>query len=284
MFGCIFLRKKTYKKLIKCLSTRVNWQPCIHECFVSPLCNSASAVSCKIDWLKHSFYSSLVLAQSAGRHPQTFKPMICLLYLVFSCSSLESLEVTCHCVCPVCPGRVLLLTNQYTVFSTWNFKMTQTGDVSSLSLCFKCWLVALCPIMTVTQRDGGVNLPGEMNSSKCRCFGLGQINTPHAYYWSLLVTTTFSISMITVHCSSLYLLFSNLPCRTHIQETWLPAGRGSAQRRLQPVRKNSHLAPHASLHHPTSVSHFSCAPSLAPITPLFLCYPPPLAIWFRSLS
>lgn len=33
-----------------------------------------------------------------------------------------------------------------------------------------------------------------------------------------------------------------------------------------------------------SVSHISCAPSLAPITPFFLCYPPRLAIWFRSLS
>lgn len=60
--------------------------------------------------------------------------------------------------------------------------------------------------------------------------------------------------MITVHCSFLYLLFSILPHPTHIQETWLPAGRGSAQRRLQPVRKNSHLAPHASLLHPSPLS------------------------------
>ncbi len=60
--------------------------------------------------------------------------------------------------------------------------------------------------------------------------------------------------MITVHCSFLYLLFFILPHPTHIQETWLPAGRGSAQRRLQPVRKNSHLAPHASLPHPSPLS------------------------------
>lgn len=91
--------------------------------------------------------------------------------------------------------------------------------------------------------------------------------------------TQHGISMITVHCSFLYLLLSILPHPTHIQETQLPAGRGSAQRRLQPVRKNSHLAP-SCLPSPSnpSVSHISCAPSLAPITPLFLGYPPPLAI------
>lgn len=76
------------------------------------------------------------------------------------------------------------------------------------------------------------------------------------------------ISMITVHCSFLYLLFSFLPHPTHIQETWLPAGRGSAQRRLQPVRKNSHLAPHASLHHPTPPSPTS--PVLPPWHPSLL--------------
>lgn len=74
--------------------------------------------------------------------------------------------------------------------------------------------------------------------------------------------------MITVHCSFLYLLFSLLPHPTHIQETWLPAGRGSAQRRLQPVRKNSHLAPHASLHHPTPPSPTS--PVLPPWHPSLL--------------
>lgn len=77
-----------------------------------------------------------------------------------------------------------------------------------------------------------------------------------------------SFSNITVHCF-LYFLFSIPLHPTHIQETCLPAGSGSAQRRLQPVRKNSHLAPHASLSpsNPTA-SHISHAPSLAPITPL----------------
>lgn len=74
--------------------------------------------------------------------------------------------------------------------------------------------------------------------------------------------------MITVHCSFLYLLFSILPHTAHIQETWLPAGRGSAQRRLQPVRKNSHLAPHASLHRPTPPSPTS--PVLLPWHPSLL--------------
>lgn len=76
-----------------------------------------------------------------------------------------------------------------------------------------------------------------------------------------------------------YISFSP-PCLApaHIQETWLPAGSGSAQRRLQPVRKNSHLAPHASLHHPippcslpgTHHSSFPLLPLLLLILPL-LC-------------
>lgn len=74
--------------------------------------------------------------------------------------------------------------------------------------------------------------------------------------------------MITVDCYFLYPLFSTQPHPAHIQETWLQAGRGSAQRRLQPVRKNPHQAPHASL-----------SPSftlLSPMSPVFLPWHPSL--------
>lgn len=80
---------------------------------------------------------------------------------------------------------------------------------------------------------------------------------------------------ITVHCAFLYyFLFSILLHPTHIQETCLPAGRGSAQRKLQPVRKNPHLAPHASLHHPTPLSLTS--PMLPPWHPSLLFSSAPL--------
>lgn len=66
--------------------------------------------------------------------------------------------------------------------------------------------------------------------------------------------------MMEVHCSLLQLLFSIQPHTTHIWETWPPAGRGSAQRRLQTVRRNSHPAP-SCLPSPSnpSVSHVSLA-------------------------
>lgn len=76
------------------------------------------------------------------------------------------------------------------------------------------------------------------------------------------------ISMITVHCFTLLYVFCFFFLPHPTQETCLPAGRGSAQRRLQPVRKNSHLAPHASLHHPTLLSLTS--PALPPWHPSLL--------------
>lgn len=93
----------------------------------------------------------------------------------------------------------------------------------------------------------------------------------------LYCSVQLSFSNITVHCF-LYFLFSILLHPTHIQETCLPAGSGSAQRRLQPVRKNSHLAPHASLHHPTPLPLISPMlppwhPSLLfPLLPSFSCH------------
>lgn len=98
---------------------------------------------------------------------------------------------------------------------------------------------------------------------------MDQIIILHAHRWELLVLL-HSAWHFHDHSSLLHLtvclLFSFLPHPT--QETCLPAGRGSAQRRLQPVRKNSHLAPHASLHHPTLLSPTS--PALPPWHPSLL--------------
>lgn len=88
------------------------------------------------------------------------------------------------------------------------------------------------------------------------------------YYTACPQMRTAGISMITVHCFTLLYVFCFFFLPHPTQETCLPAGRGSAQRRLQPVRKNSHLAPHASLHHPTLLSLTS--PALPPWHPSLL--------------
>lgn len=107
---------------------------------------------------------------------------------------------------------------------------------------------------------------GKLNSDSCKtlCFGIGQIELLHASYWLLLQSAWHFHDH-----SSLLLLISPFFHPAHIQETWLPAGRGSAQRRLQPVRKNPHQAPHASLS-PSFTLLSSMSPMLLPWHPSLL--------------
>lgn len=88
-----------------------------------------------------------------------------------------------------------------------------------------------------------------------------------AFPWSQFIASPYCMSSAFSSCLT--------PLRRHVSQQGegqlrqsCPAGRGSAQRRLQPVRKNSHLAPHASLHHPTLLSLTS--PALPPWHPSLL--------------
>lgn len=122
--------------------TRTNCHPSINIYASTPLCLIHNQCE-KCIRLWYIFHSSLYSSVTRHRPPdiQTNDQPSLSCFL----STLQSLEATCHSVCPDCPARVLHLTNQYSFSQHMKFS---NDPGSRCVLCVtKWWPVALCPII-----------------------------------------------------------------------------------------------------------------------------------------
>lgn len=150
--------------------------------------------------------------------------------------------------------------------------------------------LALCPTI-LPDVEWWQNIPKVVNLIRkysCRsvCFAMDQIIILHAHRWELLVLLHsawhFHDHSSLLHLTVCLLLF--LPAAPHSGDMSPSRERVSSEETSTCQKKFTSSPSCLSSPSNPSVSHISSAPSLAPITPLFLCYPPLLAIWFRSLS